>query len=377
MARRFLELLRGDLALPLVQAPMAGVTTPALAAAVSNAGALGSLGLGINDAASVRELLRATRALTDKPFNANFFCNRPPAIGPETDKRSAAWLAQLAPLFRELKAEPPTQLQANYASFLDQRDVLDVLLEEKPRVVSFHFGLPPVEWIDALRDAGIVTFACVTTPEEGAEAAAVHCDALVAQGVEAGGHRGIFDEADDRELCTMALVRLLATDERCQRLPIIAAGGIMDGAGIAAALQLGAGAAQLGTAFLLCPEAATGAAYRQALLAGGPTRVTAAISGRRARGLVNRFFTDVADPTRDGKTPLMPDYPIPYMASKALIMAANATGDDRIKTSFGSFWAGQGVPLIRSMPAAELVHTLMAECQAEIARMAANRQAQL
>jgi nitronate monooxygenase len=229
--------------------------------------------------------------------------------------------------------------------------MLHMLLEEKPAVVSFHFGLPAQPAIDALKDAGIVLLCSVTSLAEAqvAERAGVH--ALVAQGYEAGGHRGVFDPQQDSAMGTFALVRVLT--EAC-RLPVIAAGGIMDGAGITAVMQLGASAAQLGTAFILCPESSANAAYRAALKSPRAhlTRVTSVISGRPARGMVNRNFTSL-----ETNAPALPDYPIAYDANKALNAAATA----KANSEFAVQWAGQGAPLAREMPAAALVKLLAAE----------------
>src|SRR5690625_1527459 len=236
---------------PIVQAPMAGVATPALAAAVSNAGALGSLGAGASTVDRAREMIVATRALTDKPFNINFFCHRPAARDAE---RETAWLDYLRPRFEEFGADAPDRLTEPYKSFNENRAMLDMLLDERPAVASFIFGVPPVDWVRALHDAGVATMGCATTPEEAQRVEDAGMDAIVAQGAEAGGHRGVFDPRQgDRQLGTCPLVRLIVA--RC-RLPVIAAGGIMDGRGIAAAMQLGAAGAQLGTAFIPCPESA-------------------------------------------------------------------------------------------------------------------------
>ncbi|MEO8607818.1 MAG: nitronate monooxygenase [Chloroflexota bacterium] len=339
---------------PIIQAPMVGVDTPQLAAAVSNAGALGSIGLGGSTAQGARAIIQATRALTDKPFNANLFCHRP-AVADAA--REAAWLAYLEPFFAAFDAQPPANLSETYRSFLADEEKLDVLLQEKPAVVSFHFGLPPAEWIQALREVGSVTLACTTTAEEAALAEAAGVDAVIAQGFEAGGHRGVFDPAQDRQLGTFALIQLIA---KRSRLPIIAAGGIMDGQGIAAAMRLGAGAVQLGTAFILCQESAARAQHRAALQSTRAyhTQITAAISGRPARGMVNRLFTDVDRPSR----PALPDYPITYDATKALNAAASAQGN----FDFAVQWAGQGAPLARALPAAELVATLVREWRSEV-----------
>ena len=335
---------------PIIQAPMVGVSTPALAAAVSNAGALGSIGIGASTPAQARAMLAETRGLTGKPFNVNLFCHRPAKADAQ---REAAWLEHLRPLFAEFGAEPPAAIREIYKSFLDDPDMLQVLLEERPAVVSFHFGLPPNEWIRTLKDAGIRLLASATTLEEARLVERAGVDAIVAQGVEAGGHRGVFEpEHGDAGIGTLALVRLLA---RHSSLPVIAAGGIMDGQGIAAAQALGAQGAQLGTAFVPCPESAANAAYRAALKGerAHHTQITAAISGRPARGMVNRLWTDL---DRAG-APALPDYPTTYDAAKALHAAASAKGCN----DFAVQWAGQGAPLAREMPAAELVKLLVAE----------------
>ena len=333
--------------LPIVQAPMAGVSTPALAAAVSNAGGLGSIAVGSADVEATRRLIRETRALTGRPFNLNLFCHRPPRRDPA---REARWLETLAPRFRSFGAEPPARLAEVYRTFVGDETMLALLLEERPPVVSFHFGPPPRAAADALRAAGVRLLASATNLDEARALEAAGADAIVAQGYEAGGHRGVSDpDAPDDRLGTLALTRLLAA--RC-RVPVIAAGGIMDGAGIAAALALGAGAAQLGTAFVGCPESSADAAYRAALAspAAAHTVMTRLISGRPARCLQNRF-TELAAAVDEGT---LPDYPLAYAAGKALATAARAAGE----TGFSAQWAGQGAPLARFLPAAELVAAL-------------------
>ncbi|WP_375738319.1 NAD(P)H-dependent flavin oxidoreductase [Pseudomonas boanensis] len=337
---------------PIIQAPMVGVSTPKLAAAVSNAGGLGSIGIGASTPAQARILITETRALTARPFNVNLFCHRPAQADP---CREAAWLEHLRPLFAEFDAEPPGAIREIYKSFLADLEMLDVLLAERPAVVSFHFGLPEQGWIDALKRAGIRLLASATTLEEAEQVERAGVDAVVAQGIEAGGHRGVFEpEKGDAGIGTFALVRLVA---RHSRLPVIAAGGIMDGQGIAAALALGAEGAQLGTAFVSCPESSANAAYRQALKGerAAHTQITAAISGRPARGLVNRLFTDVGA----AGAPTLPDYPITYDVAKALHAAASAKGCN----DFAVQWAGQGASLAREMPAGELVKLLVKEMQ--------------
>ncbi len=343
---------------PIIQAPMAGVSTPALAAAVSNAGGLGSLGVGAMNADAARKVIRDTRALTDKPFNINVFCHRP-AIADEAVERE--WLRWLTPHFSKFGAKPPEKLSEIYTSFLEDDAMLKVFLEEKPAVVSFHFGLPSQEVIAALKDAGIRLLASATSLNEAAVVVEAGVDAIVAQGIEAGGHRGVFDpEALDEGLGTFALTRLIA---RNARLPVIATGGIMDGAGIAAALALGAQAAQLGTAFVACPETSIDEGYRRALLgdAASHTILTRAISGRLARSMVNRFTELGLLADRPGT----PDYPVAYDAGKALHAAAKAKGE----FGYGAQWAGQAAALARSMPAAELVAVLESELRDCVKRL--------
>lgn len=336
--------------LPIVQAPMAGVSTPALAAEVSNAGGLGSIGVGATDVSGARKMIEELRSRTARAFNVNVFVHGKA----EADAgREASWLEFLAPLFAEFDAECPKALRTIYKSFADDADMLAMLIEMRPPIVSFHFGLPSVDAIRALKAAGIMLFATATSLDEARKIEDAGIDAIVAQGIEAGGHRGVFDPGlPDDGLGTLALTRLLVHHVR---LPVIAAGGIMDGAGIAAALALGACAAQLGTAFIACPESGADEAYRIALTGPGAyhTRLTSLISGRPARALANRFTA--LEGIVLGRRP--PDYPIAYDAGKALHNAAKARGEH----GFGAQWAGQGAPLARAMPAAELVATLARE----------------
>lgn len=336
--------------IPLIQAPMAGVSNPGLAAAVSAAGGLGSIAVGAADLADTRRMIGETRALTDRPFNLNVFCHRPPRRDPE---REARWLVALAPTFRSFDAVAPDNLTEVYRTFVGDEAMLALLLEDRPPVVSFHFGVPSRPAIAALRAAGIVLLGSATSLEEARALEEAGISAIVAQGYEAGGHRGVMDpDAPDDRLGTLALTRLLAS--RC-RVPVIAAGGIMDGAGIAACLALGAAGAQLGTAFVGCPESSADASYRARLFsaAAAHTEMTRVISGRPARCLANGF-TELARTVDEAAAP---DYPLSYSAGKALAAAARADGDLR----FGAHWAGQGAPLARALPAAELVAALADE----------------
>lgn len=344
------------LTVPIIQAPMAGTSTPQLAAAVSNAGGLGSIGVAAVDASGARVMIDALQARTNRAFNVNLFVHQPEQADPA---KEAAWLKALAPVFARFGAEPPQALRPIYKSFLDDDDMLAMLLESAPPVVSFHFGLPQREKIAALKAAGCTLISTATSLIEAQAANRAGMDAIVAQGVEAGGHRGMFDpDAPDDRLGTMALTRLLVLKSG---LPVIAAGGLMDGQGISAALALGAIAAQLGTAFVACPESSADQAYRDALMsvAAEHTLFTKAISGRLARGLPNRFTAlgeEIDLPT--------PGYPMTYDAGKALIAAARAAGD----TGYGAQWAGQGAPLARAMPAAELMMALVREMESAVGR---------
>lgn len=348
MASPLLRLLGIDH--PIVQAPMAGVSTPAMAAAVANAGALGSLGVGATDAAGARKMITEFRARSERSLNVNVFCHAPATADPS---RESAWIARLTPEFNCLGATPPQALSEIYRSFLVDDDMLATLVALRPKVVSFHFGHPSPDRMRALRDAGIVLVGSATNVDEARRLVAAGVHAVVAQGYEAGGHRGVFDpDADDDMLGTMALTRVLVRE---LSVPVIAAGGIMDGAGIAAAIRLGAAGAQLGTAFVTTTESQADDGYRAAMAsdAANHTVMTRAISGRPARCLANRFtaFGKAVSP-RD-----VPDYPVAYDLGKALHAAGKRAGE----YGFGAQWAGQGAPLSRKLPAADLVRDLTAE----------------
>jgi len=339
-----------DIEHPIIQAPMAGVSTPELAAAVSNAGGLGSLGLGAASVPQARDAIEQTQALTDRPFQVNLFCHQPARRDVE---REAEWIRHLAPLFAEVGAPVPEQASEIYSSFVARQDMLDMLLEVRPAVVSFHFGLP-LDWqLSALREAGITTMASATNLEEARLVEQAGIDIVVAQGLEAGGHRGVFDpEAADEGMSTFVLTRLLVRETT---LPVVAAGGIMDGRGIRAVLELGAAAAQLGTAFILCPESAAGQGYRDMLKSerAKQTRLTASFSGRPARGMMNRFISHAEAKGSPGPAA----YPVAYDVAKQL----NAAAAGRDIHEFAAHWAGQGAPLAREMGAAQLVELLLDE----------------
>lgn len=338
---------------PIIQAPMAGVSTPQLAASVSNAGALGSIGVGASTPEQADAAIRQTLSLTTAPVNVNVFCNAPIQ---RDDARERAWIARFREVFSHYEAELPSELAEIYQTFQENEAMLEVLLSTRPAAVSFHFGLPSADFLRRIKAKGIVTLATATSPAEAQRIEAAGIDFIVAQGIEAGGHRGIFNPAgEDQGLSTLTLVQSI---RQVSHLPVVAAGGIMDGAGMSAMLRLGAAGVQMGTAFVLCPESSANPAYRQLLKSkeAANTVITAAISGRPARCITNDFCRLTQAFPREA----IPSYPLTYALGKALAAAAGAKGDH----GFGAQWAGQGAALAREMPAAELVSTLVAEWQA-------------
>jgi nitronate monooxygenase len=341
---------RLNIAYPIIQAPMAGVSTPEMAAAVSNAGALGSISVGASTPAQAESLIRNTRHLTTEPFNVNVFCH---ARAVRNDALETAWIERFRDVFERYGAGLPAALEEIYQTFHDNDAMAEILLETAPAAVSFHFGIPPERLVRRFKSRGIVTLATATSVREARLIESAGIDVVVAQGTEAGGHRGIFEpREEDSQLSTFTLVQALR--KGCA-LPVIAAGGIMDGAGIAAMLKLGATGVQMGTAFVLCPESAANEGYRQALKSeqGSSTVMTSAISGRPARCITNDFCALSSDIARDS----IPPYPLTYALGKALAAAAAARGNH----GFGAHWAGQGAALAREMPAADLVRTLVSE----------------
>ncbi len=341
-----------DLRVPVIQAPMAGTATPHLAAEVSLAGGLGSLGLGAANAAQAAAMMAETRArLGSDRYGVNLFCHRPAQADAAREK---AWLDYLAPEFRRAGAEPPARITEVYRSFVADDDMLRAVLAARPALVSFHFGLPPAGHIAALRDMGAALAATATSRDEALAIRGAGLDLIVAQGHEAGGHRGIFDpDGPDECLPTAALLAELLD----LGLPVIAAGGIMDGADAARHLAAGAAAVQMGTAFVACPESAANEAYRSRLAAAQPgdAVMTRAISGRPARGLANRLTALGEAP----EAPPLPDYPITYDAAKRL--HAVAGGSD-----YAAQWAGTQAPRARPMPAADLLALLGREICAHL-----------
>jgi nitronate monooxygenase len=338
---------RLGLELPIIQAPMAGVQGSALAIAVSSAGALGSLPCALITHETIRDELSRIRAATAKPYNVNFFCHTQPT--PDAD-RNAKWRDRLAPYYQELGVDPAAiPAAAGRAPFDDQ--AADILTEFKPPVVSFHFGLPPPALLDRIRAWRPVILSSATTVDEARWLETHGVDAIIAQGFEAGGHRGMFLSDDlSEQPGTFALVPQIV---RAVRVPVVAAGGIADAAGVAAALRLGAAAVQIGTSYLLCPEATTSPVHRAALAsdAARHTAITNVFSGRPARGIVNRAIREIG--------PISPDAPAFPLAAAALA-PLRATAERRESGDFSPLWSGQNATGCREIPAGDLTRALAA-----------------
>lgn len=335
---------------PIIQAPMAGgATTPALVAAVSNAGALGSFAAAILAPAAIREAVGRVRALTGRPFNVNLFVLDIPQV-------DAARLARAHALLDPLRAElglPPGTTPARFCE--DPQAQFEAVLELAPPVVSFTFGIVDAATVERFRRAGSKVVGTATTVAEALAWEAAGADCVCAQGYEAGGHRGTF--LGDMEQSGIGLMALLPQIARAVRIPVIAAGGIMDGRGIAASLLLGAQAAQLGTAFLCCPESGIPEVWKAAVRGArdDATRLTRAFSGRHARGVVNAFMERLRG--AEGELP-------PYPVQNALTGELRQTAARQGKADYMSLWAGQGAGMARTLPAAELVRALAAELAA-------------
>jgi len=337
---------------PIVQAPMAGgPNTVELAAAVSEAGGLGSLAGAMLSPDELREEIRAIRAATSRPFAVNLFADD----GVPAEERGLRAAQEATARYRTELGLPPPGAPAPGVGL---REAFPVLLEERVPVFSFTFGIPPREMLDACRKSGILTMGTATTVAEARALEQAGVDFICAQGAEAGGHRGTFDrDAEPALIGTLALVPQV-TD--AVRVPVIAAGGVMDGRGFAAALALGASAVSLGTAFLRCPEAGTSGPYRAALREArdDSTVITRAFSGRAARGLANRFTREMSG------EPLAP-FPVQNALTREIRAAAVKGGDSGLL----SLWAGQGAPMLREEPAREIVARIVREAEAVIARL--------
>jgi nitronate monooxygenase len=339
---------------PIIQAPMAGSDSPALATAVANAGGMGSIGCAMMTPERIRAVHAETRAATNRAINLNFFAHRPPG---EDEQKAARARALLAPYFMELDlGEVPEVVETNLPF---GEAVFEALMDARPRVASFHFGLPDQNYVEALQEVGTLILCTATTPSEARALEARGVDAIIAQGWEAGGHHGFFLGPTGAQMGTMALVPQVVD---AVGVPVIAAGGIADGRGIAAALALGAAGVQIGTAFLTTAESAAPAPHRAALMAsdGSDTRPTRVFSGRPARGVVNRFMTALEAHEND-----LPDFPLMNTVTGPLRKAGAAAGSP----DFVSLWSGQAVGLNREGTAAELMAALVEETRAAMARL--------
>lgn len=330
---------------PIIQAPMAGVQGSAMAAAVSNAGGLGSLPCAMLGSDELRSELAALTVLTSKPYNVNFFCHPPPEVSVE---REAGWRRALAPYYQEFAVDidavrpAPSRMPFGH-------DAADVLGLARPAVVSFHFGLPPPDLLARVRALGSKILATATTIEEARWLESQGVDAIIAQGIEAGGHRGMFLSEDlTTQMGTFVLVPQIVG---AVKIPVIAAGGIADAKGVAAAMALGASGVQIGTAYLLCPEATTNRVHRAALQSNRArhTALTNLFTGRPARGIVNRLMRNLGPMSEAA-----PAFPLAAAAIAPLRSKAESEGRD----DFSPLWSGQNTTGCEERPAADITRGL-------------------
>jgi nitronate monooxygenase len=336
---------RLGLELPIIQAPMAGVQGSALAIAVTSAGGLGSLPCALLSPDGMRQELAAIASSTARPYNVNFFCHTQPVPDAERD---AAWRRALAPYYQELGIDPTTIPSGPGRTPFDH-DAADILSAFRPSVVSFHFGLPAPALLARVKKWRPTILASATTVEEARWLEAHGVTAIIAQGLEAGGHRGMFLSEDlTTQVGTFSLLPQII---RAVRVPVIAAGGIADPAGVAAAVRLGAAAVQIGTSYLLCPEVTTTALHRAALKseASRHTAVTNIFTGRPARGIVNRIIAELGPIAAAA-----PAFPLAAPAMLALRVKAESQGSD----AFSPMWSGQNATGCREVPAFDLTRDL-------------------
>lgn len=353
--RRLLDLF--GIAHPILQAPMAGASSTQMAIAVSEAGGLGAIAAAMLTPETLRTELQLVQQATARPVNINFFVHKPPTPDADADAR---WRKRLAAYYHELGLPPDAGAGGPVRAPFDAA-LCEVILEYKPKVVSFHFGLPDEALVQRLRTAGVVVIGSATSAEEARWLEARGCDAVIAQGAEAGGHRGMFLNDDiARQAGTMALVPQVVD---AVKVPVIAAGGIGDGRGIAAALALGASGVQIGTGFLLTPEAKTTPLHRAALKQAhdNSTTLTNVFTGRPARGIVNRYVREVG--------PMSPDAPVFPLAAGAAY-PLRAASEPKGASDFMPLWSGQAPTLAREMPSAALVAEWVKETAAVLKRFA-------
>ncbi len=353
--RRFLELFKTEF--PIVLAPMAGIMDAELVIAAAQGGALGSLPCAMLSADKAREQFNIIRQQVSSPVSMNFFCHKAVDADPS---REAGWKQRLGPYYKELGLDPAAPLNAaNRAPF--DAAMCELVEELKPEVVSFHFGLPDPALLRRVKAAGCIVMSSATIVKEAIWLEENGADAIIAQGAEAGGHRGMFLTSDVAEQPgTFALVPQVVD---AVKVPVIAAGGIADGRGIAAAFALGAAGVQIGTAYLRCPESKVNAPARVALAQAvdDSTVITNVMTGRPARGIANRVMREVGPISADA-----PAFPHAATVLAPLKAAAEKLG----KVDFTNLWAGQAVRLGRAMPAAELTRALAGAALARLSQMA-------
>ena len=339
---RLLDLF--SIEVPIVQAPMANFAGIEMAIAVAEGGGLGALPCAALDPAQIRGGVTAFRARTRRPLNCNFFCH---VEAPQDLAKEGAWLQRIAPYFAELGVDPPSLPLPQGRPPFGEADCAAVEAL-RPEVVSFHFGLPPAPLLERVKAAGCKILSTATSVREARDLAASGVDAIIAQGAEAGGHRGMYLETDvATPIGTFALVRNIAA---AVNIPVIAAGGIADGRAIAAALTLGASAVQIGTAYLLCPESMASALHKEALAdEGRETAITNVLTGRPARGVVNRFMREQGP--LDAAAPAFP-------RARAAIAPLRAKAEAAGSTDFSPLWSGQAARLPRGIGAGELTRKL-------------------
>jgi nitronate monooxygenase len=356
--RRLIELLKIEL--PIIQAPIAGAMDHELAVAAAQAGALGSLPCAMLNADQTRDQMKKIRARTNKPVALNFFCHKPPVLN---NAREARWRERLAPYYRELAIDPAAPIPSSNRTAFDDA-MCEVVEETRPEVASFHFGLPEPRLVDRVKAAGCILISSATTVAEARWLVDHGADAVVAQGNEAGGHRGMFlTDNLSEQVGTFALVPQVVD---AVSVPVIAAGGVTDARGIAAAFALGAAGVQIGSAYLWTPEARISAPHRKAVETARDdgTALTNLMTGRAARGLINRVMREIG-PVSD----IAPDFPLAAGALAPLRAKAEAQGSG----DFSPMWAGQATGLGRAMPVGELTRMLAEQALARLQALASSR----
>jgi nitronate monooxygenase len=337
-----------DITLPVIQAPMAGSALSDMVVAVSQAGGLGSLACALLSVEQARRELETIRRKTSRPINVNFFCHQPPR---DDHAREMSWRRRLDAYYVQLEVDNNTSIPSSSRAPFDDK-MCDLVMEFHPEVVSFHFGLPDKSLLVRVRRAGAKIISSATSVDEARWLQDQGCDAIVAQGYEAGGHRGMFLTQDvSTQVGTMALVPQVVD---AVNVPVIAAGGIADARGIVAAFALGASAVQIGTAYLRCPEAQISPIYRQALkdTKDNETAITNVFTGRPARGIVNRLMREVGP---------MSDVALEFPLAAAALAPLRVKSEMAGSADFTPLWSGQAARLSRELPAAELTKQLAAE----------------